>query len=115
MDFVVSGCTLHARVLLLNEELIFKYHQGSLVCLPLRCETECKLLKISVGNVESEYKTTLRLSDVLCDPVLVRLGQLFSCCLHGQRASANATVVVPFCLQTGIPPFYWELSIRTPS
>lgn len=98
MDFVVSGCTLYARVLLLNEELIFKYRKGSLVCLPLRCETECKLLKIGIGNVELECKTSLRLSDVLCEPVLVHLGQLFLCCLHGQRSSADAMVVVPFCL-----------------
>lgn len=114
MDFVVSGCTVYARVLPLNEELIFKYHKGSLVCLPLRCETEFKLLKIGIGNVELEYKTSLRLSDVLCKPVLVHLGQLFLCYLHRQRSSANAMVVMPFCLQTGIPCFCWELSVVDP-
>ena len=91
MDFVVSGCTLYARVLLLNEKLIFEYHKGSLVCLPLRCETERKLLKNGIGNVELEYKTSLRCSDVLCESVLVYLGQLFLCCLHGQRSSSTTT------------------------
>lgn len=70
MGFVVSGSALHAGVLPPNEELAFKYHKASLVCLPLRCEAECKLLKIGIDNVELEDKSSLRLSDVLREPVL---------------------------------------------
>lgn len=58
-----------------NEELTFKYHKASLVCLPLRCETECKLLKIGIDNMELEDKTSLRLSDMLREPVLVLFAQ----------------------------------------
>ncbi|RMC16329.1 hypothetical protein DUI87_06656 [Hirundo rustica rustica] len=60
-------------VLPLNEELTFKYHKASLVCLPLRCETECKLLKIGIDNVELEDKTSLRSSDMLREPDLMHL------------------------------------------
>lgn len=105
MDFVVSGCTLCASVLPLNEEPIFKYHKGSLVYLPLRCDTEYKLLKIVIGNVELEYKTSPRLSDVLQEPVLVHFGSPFLVLF----ARAKAMVVVPF------HPFCWDLSVRTPS
>lgn len=84
MGFVVSGSALYAGVLHLNEELTFKYRKASLVCLPLRCEAECKLLKTGIDNVELEDKTGLRLSDMLREPVLVHLGQLSLCCLHGQ-------------------------------
>lgn len=94
MGFVVSGFALYAGVLPPNEEMTFKYCKASLVCLPLRCETECKLLKIGIDNVELEDKTSLRLSDMLREPVLVHLGQLSLSCLHRQRSSASAGAVV---------------------
>lgn len=102
MGFVVSGSALRAGVLPPNEELTFKYHKASLVCLPLRCETECKLLKIGIGNVELEDKSSLRLSDMLREPVLLRLGQLFLC--------TGSDPVQWFCLESGIPPLWWDLS-----
>lgn len=40
--------------LLPNNELSFKYHGGSLVCLPLRWEAECKFLKIGLSCVGLE-------------------------------------------------------------
>lgn len=61
-------------VLLPNDELSFKYHGGSLVCLPLRWEAECELLKIGLGCVGLEYKTSLRSSNTSCEPVLVHVG-----------------------------------------
>lgn len=61
-------------VLLPNDELGLKYHRGSLVCLPLRWEAECKLLKIGLGCVGLEYKTSLRSSNTSCEPVLVHAG-----------------------------------------
>lgn len=84
---MVSGSALYAGVLPPNEELTVKYHRASLVCLSLSCETECKLLKIGIDNMELEDKTSLRFSDMLREPVLMHLGQLSLCCLHGQGSS----------------------------
>lgn len=91
---MAPGSAQYARELPPNEELAVKYHRASLVCLPLRCETECKLLKIGIDNVELEDKISLRLSDTLREPVLVHLGQPSLCCLHGQGSSAVEVVLL---------------------
>lgn len=96
-------------VLLPSDELSFKYHRGSLVCLPLRCEAECKLLKIGIGYVGLGYKTSLRSPNASYEPVLVHMG--WSLCNSCRQWSSGGFLL----LANWIPPFGWELSVGTPS